>query len=157
MQNSLNGAAGIVKKKKEILNYGNFIDSIKLENDVVDENTNKPNAIEPEKKERIVMKLKTKPNTLDHTSATTTITTATAATVSNEAQSHDAPPPPPPIKLKLKISSIELAAKTVTYINPTETKSEEIPDDFLKKTNTSEDDEMINELKQKKIPIEKIA
>jgi len=147
MQNSLNGAAGIVKKKKEVLNYGNSIDSIKLENDVVDENMNKPNAIEPEKKERIVMKLKTKPNSLDQTSATTTITTATATatTVSNEAQSHDAPPPP--IKLKLKISSIESAAKTVTYINPSETKSEEIPDDFLKKTNTSEDDEMINELK----------
>ncbi len=145
MQNSLNGAAGIVKKKKEVLNYGNSIDSIKLENDVVDENMNKPNAIEPEKKERIVMKLKTKPNSLDQTSAITTITTATATTVSNEAQSHDAPPPP--IKLKLKISSIESAAKTVTYINPSETKSEEIPDDFLKKTNTSEDDEMINELK----------
>jgi hypothetical protein len=146
MQNSLNGTTGIVKKKKEVLNYGNSIDSIKLENDFVDENTNKPNAIEPEKKERIIMKLKTKPNSLDHTSATPAITPATASTVSNAtAQSHDAPPPP--IRLKLKISNSETAAKSVTYINPSETKSEEILDDFLKKTTTSEDDEMINELK----------
>ena len=141
IQSTFIPATNIGKKKKEVLNYGSSIDSIMLGNDFVDEeNFNKSDAVETEKKERIIMKLKTKPSSLDQTSS---IPTIAATTISNETHSQAAPPP---IKLKLKISNIDSTAKKVAYINPSETMNQEIPNDFLRKED-NEEDEMIHELK----------
>lgn len=138
-----------VKKKKEVLNYGNMnlLDSIKLENDDANaENTLHQDTAneEPIKKERIIMKLKT--NSL--TSSTTIANDSNTNSSSVQA----------PIKLKIKISNID---SNVAYINPNElittttttttamplkedVKDEE-PDEFLK--TETEDEEELNELK----------
>ena len=87
--------ASKVKKKKEVLNYGNMnlLDSIKLDqNEATDhDKNNEPAATleDPIKKERIIMKLKTN-------------LTSTASVASDSNSTNQAP-----IKLKLKISNLD--------------------------------------------------
>ena len=125
-----------VKKKKEVLNYGNMnsIDSIKLENE------EKLDIVEPERKERIIMKLKTKPIAPAEPEA--------SQPLSGHSQSNESPHAP--IKLKLKISAIDSSVKAVTYINPSHSQPNDSKidnEDFMRKTDRDEDDEMISELK----------